>query len=443
MSGHCFDRGVALVTALFTLLTCTVLLTVSIRLVSHYKNREHKLVEGLRARLAAEAGIAYTKDRLSGGLKLEEISGLNGRNQTIDDRVSFRLDVALRLGYLWVRSTGFSGGERYEVEALLGNIAPPETDPALVIRKASHELFASGRTRITGDAVIPGGKLKSKALHNLPSAPSPVILGRIRPAALFPIQKNRPWILFQARTLLLETKSLTVGLSKMPGGSDWSLNGAVFKFKNNLEVPLDLKKIEGPGTILVKGDLGIPGDLILRGDVRMVASGSIRVHGNLDLGATLVAGASIEVSGGARGIAALIARETIDLSERVFLDMPSLCGLFKVPELGNVSRNRILLRGGRFHGALFTWDQRAWPEPLILVDSGTDIAGFLYASGSLNLKAPFQGHVTTNRLQASSGAQTFDNWLKNLSIERAPEKTEWVLPLGFGKDVGVMEWIRR
>ena len=437
------SRGVALAAALAIVVICMVLLGFGFRTVVFHKSWALVEKRSFQAQLAAESGIDYAKARLTGSARPESVLSLNGLVRTINERQSFQLELNFRYGYIWVRSTGICGGRRHVAEALLGSRPYPESRTALTVAESRFELYASGDTHIRGDIAVPDGRVISRAMRQLPAAPNPLVEGRIFKAEAANIPGITPLILESARRVLLAADTMQAGIAKVPARSDWVLQGQTLKFDRDLELPVWLRKIEGPGTILVRGNVAIPQDLAIAEDAWIVASGDILAGGSLDLGATLIAGGTLALEGPAEGHGVLLARESLTLSKNVRLGWPSQAGLIKVPEMGRTGINFIKIEGGSFLGTLFVWDAQPWQMPLIKIESGSQVAGYIFSCGKLELNAPFMGHIFTHSLQASEGAQTFDNWLKNIRIDRAAESLDWAMPPGFGAQVAVLAWNRR
>jgi len=435
------DRGLVLVTALATLVLCLILLSFSIKMVATHKTRELARKDVFLARAAAESGVAFARSKIAPLNHLSEILSLNGLSHQLNERQYFVLTIAMRHGYPLVTATGHSGQQNHEVQAFLGSRIYKQGRNALVVLESESGFYASGDSKIKGDVLLPATRIVSKALHKLPAAPEPVVLGTVTKAGSRDRPVIKPLIATMARRKILEANSIQVGLGRLPSGDTWQLDGATHKFDSNLVLPKRIRHIVGPGTVLIRGNLELSHPIRVEEDAWLVASGDIQANAPLNLTANLAAGGNLQAHG-VTGMASFFAVASLSLSA-MDLHFPSLSALIHLPELGRVSSPTLSLRDGTFAGSIFAWGPDSWLEPLIVVHPLVKASGIIYSPGRLELRAPYEGHVFTRVLRSSSGARTFTNWLKATQIDRTGIQELPVLPLGFSRDIQVLQWVRR
>lgn len=189
----------------------------------------------------------------------------------------------------------------------------------------------------------------------------------------------------------------------------------------------------------------------LSGNVIVFADTTLTIGGSVRLNNVLVFARSIVVQKGFEGCAQLFARDSLVIKPHCRLFYPSVVGVLrlKAPKVKSVLRLNVG-EGSRVAGTLFTYDQSADRnlQPVIELDKGSTISGYIYSMGILSLKdgVSVQGGVATSRFGYQSNATRYENYLINVRLDETALSRDYLstglMPVA-GKQQQLLQWLER
>lgn len=291
-------------------------------------------------------------------------------------------------------------------------------------------LSVSGRTAIVGNPFLPKAGVKPAFVENLGyEGNEKMVEGRTQVSSkTLPVMNAQRLSYLNAVFSAMSTKKNVV-----PQGDSIS---------NSFFLPTRFLNMGKQATL---EHISLSGNVIVFADTTLTIGGSVRLNN------VLVFARSIVVQKGFEGCAQLFARDSLVIKPHCRLFYPSVVGVLrlKAPKVKSVLRLNVG-EGSRVAGTLFTYDQSADRnlQPVIELDKGSTISGYIYSMGILSLKdgVSVQGGVATSRFGYQSNATRYENYLINVRLDETALSRDYLstglMPVA-GKQQQLLQWLER
>lgn len=276
---------------------------------------------------------------------------------------------------------------------LLGKETP---DYALSLSEGTSPLYVCGNTQIVGTAFLPTEGVERGYFHVVQGKPytgEKLIYGKkeiVKPTDMN-IYKER----FDDLNALQD------------------LNGNI-----SLEQDSILQPFNQP-TLILKGGRFNTANLVLKGNVIVVASERIEVAANTFLEDVLLVAPEIIIQSGFQGSLQAFAWDSLVVESGVFLDFPSVLCLLPYEERTNFSPEIILQEGAEMIGTLMVPSFRYNTyKSKVTIGATAKITGQVWVNGVLQHKGIVYGSVLCTEFLLQTPAGVYENYLLDAIIDR-------------------------
>ena len=354
-------------------------------------------------------------------------------------------------GYAKVTALGRSGDRESRIQMLVGQRPSRQFEDAIVLGDIQSALHLAGRTKVRGDVLTgPLGLRKAAFKGELFSGAvkGEIILADTTPMPVFDAGYIEGQIDSWNRLLSSpprNARQLAPGRYQAATFADLP-SPAIYYSGGNIEIiSRDTTRWDYPVMLISRGSISIDGKIRYARFSRLMAGGSMTLHGSLvgDHG-LFYAADSLNVSGPFNGSGQFIAGERLTVSNRSYLRYPSLLyvrgsiedgirsGLLRLADQSVVDGTAIVPRPGK----MLERDRLK-----VVIGEGATLRGALYNNGLTELHGQLLGSLQTFQFYMYHSPATYINWVKDATIDIEARPDPFVVPLNFlpGKDYAVVD----
>jgi len=360
-----------------------------IMLVAHYRNGCLKEIRYSRLLNNMDSATAYAMADKEGSLDTLRYLNLFGTGNSVGmvkkdwgiyESVSLETHVmqdTLKRAFLLGKST--------ELDSVV-----------LYLSDEDRPISVSGKTKVTGNALLPKAGVKQSYVEGRPYENDKSIYGWISDS-----ERKLPTL---NEAMLKTIKSrLEIDLHKMPVLGSQNLN---ISFQDSVQI------YRISGLVPLRNELS--GHIILYSDTAIVISASAKLHD------VQIYAPSIQIEKGFKGNCQLFARDSIVVGDDVQLNYPSVLAVLRVKKSIN-QRKIVLGKNVQLEGILFSEEAvRTSQQTMISLGKDNKVKGEIYCTGLLKLEkgTVVDGKVACNRFIMQTPSTLYENFLVDVYFSR-------------------------
>lgn len=182
-------------------------------------------------------------------------------------------------------------------------------------------------------------------------------------------------------------------------------------------------------TLILKGGRFNTVNLVLKGNIILVASERIEVSANSVLEDVLLVAPEIIIESNFQGTIQAFAWDSLVVETGVFLDFPSVLSLLPYEERTNFSPEIVLQEGAEMIGTLMVPSFRYNTyKSKVTIESSAKITGQVWVNGVLQHKGIVYGSVFCNEFLLQTPAGVYENYLLDATIDRSLLPKSYLTP---------------
>nr|WP_320120043.1 hypothetical protein [uncultured Marinifilum sp.] len=167
----------------------------------------------------------------------------------------------------------------------------------------------------------------------------------------------------------------------------------------------------------------------IKGKVKVVSQKEIRVGNNVKLDQCLLVAPKIQFAEGFKGRAQLFAKDSVLIGSDSHFLFPSVIYM----DGGNGNKELNILNSVRFTGDIVITGKMGDKEPVLKIGKESEIEGFAYCDGTVELEGDVAGSLYTNRFILKTPSALYENHLLNNRIDFSDLKKSFVGVSWFGQ----------
>lgn len=214
------------------------------------------------------------------------------------------------------------------------------------------------------------------------------------------------------------------------------------RFKNNTNVgDISNSFYFDPIYIFKKGHLRVDG--IVSGNVILISDSSIFISSSADLSNCILIAPSVKFEDDFNGKVQVFASDSIIVGNNVFLKYPSSLVLYK----NKLDSETSFFKIGKYstiRGIVVAFSKSRKPVDIFAEFSGEGyIEGLIFINGFLDLRKNINGLLLVDYFIFREGPSVFDNYLKDVSIQRSEISSHFLSPpnLFSNSKKDIVEWL--
>jgi hypothetical protein len=298
-----------------------------------------------------------------------------------------------------------AGEQSFAKIALLGASPDSMDKAALYLQDNNEVLFLSGVTRIMGNAYLPKLGAKPGIIDRQSYAGDQLIYGKT-----FQSDRYLPTIdLSRVETIFktLDTKTENA-LQTLPDSLHHSFLEPSIVIRRKM---ITLDQIQLSGNILVIGD------------------SLIQVKKNAQLKDVLLLAPTIVFENGVHGSTQAIATKKLTIGANCHFSYPSVLALLAFNNTS--SENSLQMNSNsQIEGLVLALGVDEYPyKPKVVMESGSQVKGQVFAVADTELKGTVYGNVTASNLYANAEGRSFNNYLHHAVIDATKRSPYYVSPI--------------
>jgi len=276
---------------------------------------------------------------------------------------------------------------------LVGKEAP---NYALSLSEGTTPLYVCGTTRVVGTAFLPREGVERGA---------------------FNVAQGNPYTgdkLIYGKTALVKPTDMTIYKERFEELS------ALQALKANISLEQDsILQPFNHATLILEGGHFNTANLVLKGNVIVVAEERIEVSANSLLEDVLLVAPEIIIQSGFQGTIQAFAWDSLVVETGVFLDFPSVLSLLPYEERTNFSPEIIIQEGAEIIGTLMVPSFRYNTyKSKVTIEPTAKITGQVWVNGVLQHKGLVYGSVFCTEFLLQTSGGVYENYLLNATIDR-------------------------
>jgi len=405
-------------------------------------------IDALKARYTAEGAVFQYLAALSR-------NEVPNKEIVLPDSSRAKVEAEQFGGFLKLTSTAGMGKARIKIQVLAGIGADSVFRDAVALGDISSALNLAGDMEIQGD--IRTGRLGVKTTDFKGSVFSGTVDGNIHRAdtsalpvfdkTLFQEEIRQ----FRAKTIARPSHAriITPGRYRAEEIREWtsSDSSAVIYIDGDVEI-FSRKKISWPRplTIIAGGNIMLRGDIAYRPFTKIISGDTLSLSGNITGSHGLFfADKKLSVEEDVSVSGQFIAGREISVGDQAYLKYPSLLYLETVSE-ETVRKGKIELTGrSRIDGIVIVPPPEAGrTEDRMKLTVGKEalVRGAIYNGARTELHGKILGSVSTFQFYFYHSPTAYINWIKDTRIDLSGRPSNFVVPLGFGKNENyrLLDW---
>ncbi len=448
------EKGYALTSVLF-LITILSLVILSILAVKYFQRQQAQMeIARVKADYAAQNNISALVAELNTNLKVP------GYGQMLRRDFDWQADGKGRISlewwglYLLARSEGMIGKISEKRTALLGERPKAALANALVFANTNHQLVLTGLSTIRGDVITGPAGVAIGTMKDYATPRRIPVEGRIRRvvSVKMPIINVKDVLdyfngLLQGRAPQgIDPKSADFNRTDAEAGlsnSNIPISRQYLFVKGNARFDSVLSRRDVPLTIAVDGHVRFAPNARIEGLVCIASTQSIEIERNVALDeAVLYSGQGIRLMSGCDVTAQLIA-STIEIAPLARASYPSVLFSYVSKSPKEAGSGITVGNGALVEGSVIgIGEDESRTQPIMKIESGTRIRGFILCSGTMTLDGTVSGCVITKDLYFYESPTTYLGWLRSARIDRIQcPQTMLSLPMSDSLSLAVQDWL--
>lgn len=431
------EEGSALASVLIIIVIITIFIGIVLSGISAQNHFIQQDVNEVKARYAAEAGIASF-------LSANHYSSIT-RDTSLRVMVKDSMQVSIHAkpfgGFLDIESTATIKGKEKKVRVLYGVSTTDSFEQAVILGDTSSVLMLTGSTQLKGDILTGQSGTRTTDFKGISFSGSMEGEQEYRSGKLLPdfdvsfIQNQEEVINRSLQDGIFSSFASNYkgigNINSMEGDTLYFEENTSWSSKDSIKFPKDL-------TIVVDGSLSLNGNYHFGSYSKLLVRDTLRVGGSVrGEHQLLYAGKSLQIGGGATLSAQVLSGNEIIIRDDAYLTYPSL--LFTSEEF-SAERKEVIIDvrdRSRVDGTII------YPVPAnnftsglfkIRVTEDAFVRGAIYSKGQTELHGTVQGSVLTQQFYFYESPSSYINWLKGAVIDISQRPENYVVPLGFSQD---------
>ena len=283
---------------------------------------------------------------------------------------------------------------------------------ALSLSEGTSPLYVCGETRVIGHTFLPRKGVEKGAFN--------VVQGK-----LYTGQK-----LIYGETALVKPTDMNPYKARFENlRALQSLNANVDLEQDSIVQPFNKE------TFILKGERFNTANLMLKGNLIVIANERIEVAANSVLEDVLLVAPEIVIQAGFQGSLQVFAWDSLIVETNVFLDYPSVLSLIPYEESTNFSPEIIFKEGAEMIGTLMvpSFSYNTYKSK-VRIEPTAKITGQVWVNGVLEHKGIVHGNVFCTEFLLKTPAGVYENYLLDAIIDRTLLPKSYLTPSILGEN---------
>jgi hypothetical protein len=306
----------------------------------------------------------------------------------------------------------------------IGNEFPDSLNSCVYLADHNKSISLVGGVKLKGDAYLSKAGINRGYIGNQTYNSDTFVRGNIKISAL-----ELPALKSQVLSFLADTRQKNFDeyqTLKFPTAD---------RIHQNFEDSFLVLKRTGPVTL---------SNCKLSGQILVISDSTIIIEPSANLENIIVIARSIIINERFHGKGQFFATDSLILEKNVTLDFPSLICIQK--SRGYNLQNQMMIRNNcKISGFIMAiCDKNDYFKTLCQIESNCVIKGLIYNQGYLQLKSDIEGIVATDYFIYRTPSVVYENYLKDVSIDRPSLSSFFLVPAIFNVPTkqNIMVWVQ-